>query len=161
MTHFSFIQYTQWVFESCIHESCREEMKLLKWNPFPSNKDIQRCTLLIKDLRRRTDLGGCSVTVSSTHFGRLRQTMTMPTFTMTSHLQDYFRESPRSQYLIHEGFFSRLFSVFSVIWYALTITGPNFVCKAKAIMLCKAELRSRGTQEAPKWICMLDTYKYW
>lgn len=123
-------------------------MKLLKWSPFPSNKDIQGCTLPTEGLRRRTDLEKCSITVSSTHFGRrLRKTMTMPTSTMTSDLQDHFRESLTSQYLIHEGFFARLFSVFL---YVFTVTGPNLVCKAKAIMSRNAELRSRGTQKAPR-----------
>lgn len=69
-------------------------MKLFKWSPFPSNRDIQSCTLTYEGLQRRTDLGKCSITVSSTHFERrLRQTMTIPTSTMTSHLQDYFKES--------------------------------------------------------------------
>jgi len=91
-------------------------MKLLKQSLFSPNKDVQSCTLPTEGLRRRTDLGKCSITVSSTHFGRrLRQTMTMPTSMMTSHLQDYFRESVRSPYLIHEDFFARLFSIFSVI----------------------------------------------
>lgn len=104
MTDFSLIQYTQWVLENCIHDSYRGELKLLKWSPIPTNKDIQSCTLPTEGLRRHAGLGKCSITVSSTHFGRrLRQIMTMPTSTMASHLQDYFREPLRSQYLIHKG----------------------------------------------------------
>lgn len=162
MTDFSLIQCTQWVFESCIHESYREEMEVLKRSPFPSNKDIQSCTLPAEGLRRHTDLGKCSKTASSIHFGRwLRQTMTMLTSTITSHLKDCFRPSLRSQYLIHGGFFARLFSVFSVIWYALTVTAPNFLCKTKATMSHKAEIRSRETQQVQRWTCMLNTRKYW
>lgn len=46
---------------------------------------------------------------------------------------------------------ARLISIFSVIRDVLTVTEPNFViCKDKGVMSQKAELKSRGTQEAPR-----------
>lgn len=47
--------------------------------------------------------------------------------------------------------FARLISIFSVIRNVFTVSAPNFViCNDKGVMSQKAELKSRGTQEAPK-----------